>query len=665
MSSLTSCTVFRLKSFCRAAAPGFLAAGLACATAQAQSVEIPRIVIYANQAATDASKVGSAVTVLIGNDLVNKGFNTLADALRTVPGVAVSQSGGRGALTQARIRGAESNQLLVMIDGVSVNSIDGGDFNFADFAIEDIERIEVIRGPQSGLYGANANSGVISVVTKSGRGLAKPEVNVRLEGGSMNTIDGGATARGSNGIFYGSVSADHNNTSGYNQSRFGSERDGSHATTFTTKLGADLFTGFNIEGALRYAERHTQFDAQPFFGPFEGLAADNEFDFNHFRGINGRVAATWSLFDGAFVQRLGASRYDETRHDDDVVFGFFNSEGYRNNFDYKATLKQYTQLLGGETHTLSFLADYQKEFLTMNSASLSGPFGDPAAASFWANGAERTRNGFAGEYALDLPWNMTLTSAVRRDDNSGFADITTWRETVAQRFPQMGTRLHASIGTGATNPTFTEQFGFFVGSFIGNPDLRPERSLGWDAGVEQAFWDRRLTVDVTYFASEVEDKIVTVSAGGGFLSTVVNEEGTSPRHGVEVTATATPTDWLSLSGTYTYTIAKLADGTPEIRRPKHTGSGSATVNLPDRRTHLTVNVIYNGAMPDTWFRFPLTPVTLEAYTTVGGILSYDVTPTTTAYLRAENVFNAHYEEVFSYRAPGFAAYAGLRAKFGS
>jgi vitamin B12 transporter len=661
-STFVSC-LFSLKYFGRAATLGWIAAGLAGTAAQAQPVEIPRIVIYANQAPTEGSKVGASATVITGEDLREKGFTTVADALRTVPGVAVSQSGTRGSITQVRIRGAEANHLLVMIDGVPVNSIDGGDFNFADFAIEDVERIEVIRGPQSGLYGANAHAGVISLVTKSGRGIAKPEASVRFEGGSMNTAAGGASARGSHGPFYGAVSVDHNNTSGYNVSRFGHERDGSHATTVTGKFGADLFPNFNVEAAVRYAERHAQLDAQPFFGPFEGLAADQEFDFNHFRAFNGRVAATWSLFDGAFVQRFGASRYEEKRHDDDVVFGFFNSDGHRDNFDYKATLKHHTQLFGGETHTLSFLADHQKEFLTMDSASLSGPFGDPAAAAFWARGAERTRNGLAGEYALDLPFGLTLTSALRHDDNSGFADVTTWRETISQRFPSAGTRLHASIGTGVTNPTFTEQFGFFVGSFIGNPDLRPERSLGWDAGVEQAFFDRRLVVDATYFASEFDDKIVTVSAGGGFLSPVVNDEGTSPRHGVEISAKATLTDWLALSGTYTYTIAKLADGTPEIRRPRHAGAGSATINLPDQRTRLTVNVVYNGSMPDTWFRFPLTPVTLDAYTTVGGILSYDLTPTTTAYIRAENIFDSHHEEVFSYRAQGFAAYAGLRAQF--
>jgi vitamin B12 transporter len=662
-SPLVSC-LSRLKYFGWAATLGWIAAGLASAAAHAQPAEIPRIVIYANQAPTEGSKVGAAATVITGEDLRDKGFTTVADALRTVPGVAVSQNGTRGSITQVRIRGAEANHLLVMIDGVPVNSIDGGDFNFADFAIEDVERIEVIRGPQSGLYGANAHAGVISLVTKSGRGLTKPEVSVRMEGGSMNTAAGGATARGSNGPFYGSVSVDHNTTSGYNMSRFGSERDGSRATTVTTKIGADLLPNFNVEGVLRYTKRHAQFDAQPFLGPFTGLAADEEFDFNHFRGINGRIAATWSLFDGAFVQRFSASRFDEKRNDDDVVLGYFKSDGYRDNFDYKATLKHHTQLFGGETHTLSFLADHQKEFLTMDSASLTGPFGDPAAAAFWARGAERTRNGLAGEYALDLPFGLTLTSALRHDDNSGFADVTTWRETVSQRFPTTGTRLHASIGTGVTNPTFTEQFGFFVGTFIGNPDLKPERSLGWDAGVEQAFFDRRLVVDVTYFASEFKDKIITVFLpGGGFLTTVENEEGISPRHGVEISAKVTPVDWLSLSGTYTYTVAKLADGTPEVRRPKHAGSASATVNFPDRKTRLTLNAVYNGSMPDFWFKTPLTTVSLDSYTTLGGVLSYDLTPTVTAYVRAENIFDAGYEEVFSYRAQGFAAYAGLRAQF--
>jgi vitamin B12 transporter len=632
---------------------------LLSSTALAQPTPIPEIVIYANQAPTEASKVGAAVTVITGEELRSKGFTTVADALRTVPGVAISQLGSRGAMTQARIRGAEANHLLVLVNDVPVNDITDGDFNFADFAIEDIDRIEVIRGPQSGIYGANAHAGVISIVTKSGRGLAKPEGSFRVEGGSRETATISSTVRGAAGPVYGAASIDYNNTNGYNVARNGNERDGSRALTVTTKAGIDLAPNFNVEGSLRYVKRHTAIDSQPFFGPLEGLAADSPADFNKFESAAARVAATWTLLDGALVQRFGASRFDQRRNDDDVVFGFFRSRGTRDNFDYKATLKGQTNVFGGEGHTLTVAADRQLEFLTIDSASLAF---DPPGRAFWAKGASRSRDGLAGEYALDLPIGLTLTGALRHDWNSGFQDVTTWRTTASQRFPT-GTRLHASAGTGVTNPTFIEQFGFFLGSFIGNPNLRPEHSLGWDAGVEQTWLGGRLVTDVTYFASDFEDKITLVSAGGGFISTPVNVPGISPRRGVETTAKATPVDWLTLSASYTYTDARLADGTPEIRRPRHAASGSATVRFADGRGKATVNLVYNGAMPDTWFKFPLVPVTLQAYTLVGGIVSYDMTPFATVYVRAENVFDAKYEEVFSYRAPGFAAYAGLRLRF--
>jgi vitamin B12 transporter len=627
----------------------------------AQSVPLPELVISANLTPTEASKVGSANTVILGEELRAKGFTTVSDALRTVPGVAVSQAGGRGSLTQVRIRGSEANHVLVMIDNVPVNDFANGDFNFANFAIEDVERVEVVRGPQSGLYGANAHAGVISIITKSGRGIGRPQANVRLEGGSMNTGTAAGTFRGSAGPFYGSVSVENYQTSGHNISRFGDERDGSRALTTTAKVGVDFTPEFNVEGTVRRVRRFTEFDSQPFFGPFEGLAFDSPVDFNRFTGTNQRVAATWSLFEGRFVQRLAASRYDERRHDDDIVFGFFRSRGHRDNFDYKATLINETQWFGGERHTLTGVVDRQDEFLTISSASLAF---DPDAAAFWAAGAKRRRDGVAGEYQVDLPFGLTLTGAVRHDMNSGFEDVTTWRVTGSQRIAQTATRLHGSAGTGVTNPTFIEQFGFFVGSFIGNPDLKPEHSLGWDAGIEQGFLAGRLVVDVTYFAADFEDKITLVSAGGGFISTPVNVEGISPRRGVEVTTRATPVDWLTLTGSYTYTDARLADGTPEIRRPRHAAAGSATASFADGRGRATARFVYNGTMPDTWFRFPLTPVTNAAYTLVGGIVEYDVLPNLTLYVRGENIFDAKYEEVFSHVAPGAAVYAGVKGRFG-
>jgi vitamin B12 transporter len=624
----------------------------------AQVINLPEVVIYANQAPTNAEKVGSAVTVLRGAELIAQGYSTVAEALKIVPGVAVNPVGGRGAFTQVRVRGAEANHTLVMIDGVPVNDITDGDFNFADFSLEDLDRIEVIRGPQSGLYGANAHAGVISFVTKSGRGLKRPEASIRIEGGSRQSRSISATARGAAGAAYGSVSIDYNHTEGHNMAFNGSERDGSRGLSATAKLGADVTPDFNIEGFVRYVSRHTQFDSQPTFGPLEGIAVDQAADVNNFDSMVGRVAGTWKMFGGALVQTLAASRHQQNRDDFDVNFGYFKSDGHRDRIDYKATLTHDTNVIGGERHTFSFATDWQREFLTVDSESFMF---DPAAAAFWANGAIRTRKGIAGEYSIDLPTGLTLTGALRHDWNSGFDNSLTWRTTASQRLAH-GFRLHASAGTGVTNPTFMEQYGFFVGTFIGNPALKPEHSMGWDTGLEYRSPDGRLVTDVTYFESRYEDKIVLV----GFPSTPVNVPGISPRHGVEVSAKYAPLDWLTLEGTYTYTVSRLADGSPEVRRPRHSATASATATFAQGRGRATVNVAYNGAMHDTWFNFALNnpTVVLGAYTVIGGIVSYDLTPMTTVFVRAENLFDEDYSNVFSYRAPGFAAFAGLRVKLG-
>ena len=168
---------------------------------------------------------------------------------------------------------------------------------------------------------------------------------------------------------------------------------------------------------------------------------------------------------------------------------------------------------------------------------------------------------------------------------------------------------------------------------------------------------------MTYFASDFEDKIMLVTAGGGFISTPVNVEGISPRRGVEAQRTVTAVDWLVLTGTYTYTDARLADGTPEIRRPRHAAAGSATVHFADGRARATADVVYNGTMPDTWFRFPLTPVTLDAYTLVSGIVSYDLGPQVAAYMRVETCWTRNPGGIL-HRAAGFAVYAGLRGRIG-
>src|SRR4029077_746547 len=170
--------------------------------ANAQTVLPELLVVSPSLVPIEASKTGSSVTVMTGDEARSSGFTQLADVMRTFPGVAVNQSGSRGSLTQFRVRGTEANHLLVMIDGVPANAVGDGEYNFADIPLDDIQRIELLRGPQSGLYGANAQSGVLTIETKSGRGLTTPEFNQRVEGGPQRSAVGSATFRGGLGPFY-------------------------------------------------------------------------------------------------------------------------------------------------------------------------------------------------------------------------------------------------------------------------------------------------------------------------------------------------------------------------------------------------------------------------------------------------------------------------------
>src|ERR1043165_4527298 len=185
-----------------------LAAGAllsALGLAQAQTVLPELLVVSPSLVPSEAAKSGSSVTAMTGDEARASGFSQLSDVMRAFPGMHVNQSGSRGSLTQFRVRGAEANPLLVLLGGVPANAVGDGEYNFADIPLDDIERIELLRGPQSGLYGANAHSGVLTIVTKSGRGLTKPEFNARFEGGTQGSAEGAMSARGASGPFYGAI----------------------------------------------------------------------------------------------------------------------------------------------------------------------------------------------------------------------------------------------------------------------------------------------------------------------------------------------------------------------------------------------------------------------------------------------------------------------------
>jgi vitamin B12 transporter len=636
-----------------------LVVGLGVASVRAQTVELPEISVHANQAPTDIGKVGAAVTVLRGADLRAQGYDNVPDALRTVPGVEVSQTGSRGSLTQVSIRGSQAKHVLVLVDGVQVNDLQDGAFDFADFSLEGIERIEIVRGPQSGIHGSDANAGVIAITTISGRGQ-KPSADVKIEGGMERSREIAASARGSSGPFYASVSADREATAGYNISRFDDFDNWSRRTNFNARVGVDFTPNLNLDATMRYVNRVTSIDVQPF-----GFAVPSTFvcpanpklcpftigeDFTGFHSLQGRIQGSWTSFDGALVQKFGGSSYHDGIDSFDALDGLFQTRGTRDAYDYKGTINV-PQSFFGEHQTVTIAADRQRETLVEN-------------PSFFGNLPARIRKGIGGEYTIDLPWALTLTGALRRENNSGFGYDTTWRTSASQKLFS-DARLHGSVGTGVTRPALIDQFGVFsgaFGAFIGNPKLMPESSFGWDAGWEQTWFGGEVVTDVTYFNVRFTDKIITVGVPGQpNFSTETNASGVSPRRGVETTVKINPVGWATIAASYTHTDARLSDGTPEIRQPRDKGSINITTHWLDNKLHVTTGIVLHSDMPDLFFgTFPNPTVILPAYTVVNASVTYDVWPGAQLYARVQNLLNSRYEEVFSFRAQPFIAYAGLR-----
>lgn len=614
--------------------------GLPASAALAQTQSLPELVISAGQTPQPADQVGTSNTVLKGDDLRARGFTTVADALRIVPGVTVTPSGSTGGVTQVRVRGGEANHLQVFIDDVPVANLSDLGFDFADYQLDDVDRIEILRGPQSGIYGSSAHSGVISIYTKSGRGLAKPEVTARAEYGSRGTSMQSLSARGSNGPLYGAVTVQNFSTNGYNIARNGNENDDHRSYSVTAKVGADVNENLNIEGSVRSQRRFAQLDPS-----LSSTIAADGYQYDTFQNTSARLAATYKALDDRFVQRLGVYSNQENYSDNIPIFAPFNYYATKSNIsgiDYKASLKYNLGVFGNTTSV--FVDKRSENFKDSNGVD-----------------AERARTGVALEHVIEMPTGLSVSGALRRDFNDTFADATTWRFTASQKLGESGTRLHSSIGKGVTNPTFNEMYSAFS-IFVPNPALQPESSVGWDFGIEQTWVKGVFVTDVTYFASRFRDMISTIIVAPG-LTQAVNLPGISPREGIEVALKYTPYNWLQVDATYTYTDAHQPDGLQDLRRPRHSGSLNTTLKSPDQRTRFTVNMVYNGIMQDFFSDFVTTTrVNVPGYTLVNAILSYDLNANTTLYVRGDNILDRHYETIYGFRGQPGTYLVGMKMK---
>lgn len=638
------------------------AAGALCGPAAAQSnpaigasdEEGNPIIVTASRSGDGIAleAVPASITVISNEELQNRQTRIVSDVLRDVPGLAVSRAGGVGGLTQVRLRGSEANHVLVLIDGIEVASPFAGEFDFGTLIADEAARIEVLRGQQSSLYGSDAIGGVIQYITLTGRDA--PGLSLRAEGGSFGTFAGGARAAGYTGTLDYALSGSIYETGGYPTARGGTRDIGSTSLGLSGKLTWTPADNVTLTGVGRYSltEVDTNNSENDPASPSFGLIVDSPGVTGENEAIFGLLRAELSALDGRWTNAL-TGQFSDTRREGFVSGALDNGEeGTRYKASFETSLR-----LGSErfVNRLTGAIDYERE-----------EFQNLTPGGFAFTGRRSVENwGFVGQYEMELDEALLIGASIRHDVNDRFEDATTYRLQAGYRLP-FGLRLRGAYGTGIKNPGFFELFGFTDGRFIGNPDLGPEESEGFELGLDYAIAGGAATIGATYFDSELEGEIFTTFPPPDFVATPANRTTTSSQRGLEVFASAQPIPQISLDLAYTYLDAE-ENGVTEVRRPEHVASFNATITSTDRRFSGTLTIRYNGEQQDVTFTDPTfftTPiVTLDEFVLVNLNAEYSLTDRIALFGRIENLVDEDYEEVFSFQAAGRAAYGGLRASF--
>jgi len=642
---------------------------LAAASSAASGEEIrDTLVVTASRVPVPLMATGSSVSVIDREQIEARQSVFAVDLLQDVPGVAVSRSGGIGSQAQVRVRGAEANHLLVLIDGIEANDPAGNDeFAFQDLTTWDVERIEVVRGPQSALWGSDALAGVVNVITRqpteefSAGGFA--------EAGAYDTFSAGGRVAGQVLGTRAGLSLSRVDSNGTNVSRTGDEDDGYENTTATLTLGGSPSDSVDLSFVGRYTDTTKAFDVTDFG---TGLPADSgdqtDVDLGYFR-----AGGTLQLLGGRWTQSLRAA-WTTTDTENTSDFGSAGTTAADKYGVYYQTTWQFTPgAVDGNGNSVTLAVDHEQQDFRQTGAIIIIDPDDPSQ-DLDPNQDQDLDNTAAVLELLLTPFDRTsLSLSGRYDDNSDFDDVATFRATTSWTTESTRTRLHAAFGTGQKAPTFIDRYGYFADQFVGNPDLEPETSRGWEAGVEQPLWQDRISLGATYFREDLEDEIngFVFDAGTGRF-TAVNLDGTSGRRGVELTAAATVTASLRFSGSYTYTDATqpdpvTGDDIREIRRPRHSASFNGDWRFLASRAGLNFNLTYVGDQDDTFFEvappFGTQTINLDSYYLASVAASYQLTDQASVYTRVENLLDEDYENIYGYNTPGVGAFAGIRVGF--
>ncbi|MCX7554253.1 TonB-dependent receptor [Marinicella sp. S1101] len=615
------------------------------------TAQLTDLVVTAGITPIEQNQFGGSVTLITAADIAATQATYLSDVLRSVPGFAVSQSGGPGTQTQLRIRGSEANHVLVLIDGIRVNDPTANDeflFNYA--MVDNIERIEIVRGPQSAIWGTDAMSAVINIITRSDR---SNRWGFDIETGSFNTkgmaLDGTVADEG----WRLSAGINALDSAGINIARRGDEADGFENLNANFAFDYDFNSAWSLKMSTNHTDALNEFDGTDFV--ITGLPVD---------------ADLWTERTQTNSQIVLKHRPSDKWHNE---FSYQFSDVDAENFTFGAGQTSSTAAETAEVklkssvsfgtinqHRVSALLDHRMvDFVQRGTAS---PFGDPN------QGQEYSVTGLAAEYHHQLNDQFSWNLSARQDNFNRFDDVSNYRLAASYQIKQ-DLRLRSSVGTGSKAPSFIERFGFFPANFIGNPNLKPEDSDAFEVAIEKNWANSQLVL--VYFKQNLENEIngFVFDAPSG-LFTAANQTGESERSGFELNLSSSISTQLDLDFNYTYTDATEENAAgmevTEVRRPNNMASLSLDYRFADNRAQLYGQLNYQDDQLDVFFdptSFTSSNVKLGSYTTFDLTFSWQLNQQLQLYAKGQNLFDENYEEVLGYARPGAAFYAGLKGSF--
>jgi len=601
-------------------------------------------VVTATRTATSTERLGSSVTVIGKAEIERRQVRSMVELLQGIRGLHVTQSGGRGKQASVFSRGTNSNHTLFLINGIRVSdpSTPSGTFQLEHLNLEDVERVEVVRGPQSVLYGSEAIGAVVNIITRQGgKGIVASGIG---EGGSFSTVEARMLLDGTYewiDFNFGYSRLDSNGISILPKRLLGRENDGIWNSNISGRIGLRPAKWLDLDFYGKLVRSKS--DVDPFVDDLNAISKTRQ---NY-----ASTAATFKLFEERLRSKIAFSYSGNARNS-------INPPDFNN----------------PSTNTIStFLSDKKRielqndiQVLPDNTLTFGGNVewerAKSGGSAFLAFSKTQVNKAIFVQDQFAISDRLFGTVGFRIDRVGNFRTAVTWRVAPAYVIKETGTTIKGSYGTGFKAPTLQQRFGFNAGfpafgfpAFNGNPNLKPETSRGFEFGFEQKLFKDKVTFGVTYFRNDIKNLITSDAA----FTTNINV-GRVRTHGIETFVKAMILKNLNLNLNYTYLRAEdRVTGAELVRRPRHSFNAELAWK-PVEKASVSLAVHLIGTRTDFQAVAPFGRTNLPHETTVKLAGSYKFNKHLTVFARMENIFDSKFEEPNGFQRPGFAVFGGVK-----